>query len=118
MSKPEALIAAVRARREAAGLNVKLVDQRDGHVTAVSCATADQIADLKRPPMQMSDQTRNLNPTPDAVAAMYVYSGLYAGQRRGPMDFWDGLTQQEKDFCQRLVRAMKAAITKHPEAVR
>jgi hypothetical protein len=48
MSKSEALIAAVRARREAAGLNVKLVDGRDGHVTQVSCASPEKLADLKR----------------------------------------------------------------------
>ena len=48
MTASEILIAQVRARREAAGLNVKLTNTRDGNVSEVSCANAEQLADLKR----------------------------------------------------------------------
>ena len=48
MTRTEQIIAAARARREAQGLNVTLTDTRDGHVTAVSCANAEQLADLRQ----------------------------------------------------------------------
>lgn len=44
----QALIAAVRARREAKGFNVRYVSKNDGQTKTVSCANAEQVADFKR----------------------------------------------------------------------
>lgn len=61
----------------------------------------------------MKSQKRNLNPTPAAVAAMYVYCKEYGDQGGGSMDFWDGLDQRRKDFCNELVEKVLAAQHKH-----
>jgi len=48
MTDTDALIAAVKARRQAAGLHVKVTNTRDGHTSNVYCSTEAELADLKR----------------------------------------------------------------------
>jgi hypothetical protein len=50
-----------------------------------------------------NDQTRNLNPHAEAVAAMWLYSGDYAHKGLGSMDYYDQLSDYRKDCCRRLV---------------
>jgi len=47
----------------------------------------------------MKDQTRNLNPTPEAKIAMIMWGERYSSQNGGSMDFWDGLSEIEKRRC-------------------
>ena len=54
----------------------------------------------------MKDQKRNLNPTPEAVFAMYHWSKDYAKQGGGSMDFYDSLNVEEKRFCKSAVKAI------------
>ncbi len=54
----------------------------------------------------MQDQTRNLNPTPEAVFAMFHWSKDYAKQMGGSMDFYDNLSAEEKKFCKRAVKSI------------
>lgn len=65
----------------------------------------------------MSDQTRNLNPTAEAIAAMYLYGADYSRQRGGSMDYWDTLQESEKRVCRDLVNAIlqRARLRSHPE---
>lgn len=67
--------------------------------------------------MQMPDQTRNLNPTPEARAAMWLFSQRYAAQNGGSMDFWDKLPKHEQQQCKALVVEILAAHARHPETV-
>lgn len=57
---------------------------------------------------QRERDQRNLSPTPEAVAAMYVYSRIYAAQKGGCMDFWDSLPATQKLFCKELVEKIIA----------
>ena len=59
------------------------------------------------------DQTRNLNPIPQAVIAMYIWHKEYAAQAKGSMDFWDDLTVQQRDICERALAEIRAAEQKH-----
>ena len=68
--------------------------------------------------MQMPDQIRNLNPTPEAVAAMWLHSKSYAAQNGGSMDFWDKLSGWQQKQCADLVADILAAHAKHSETVR
>ena len=61
----------------------------------------------------MKDQTRNLNPTPEAVVAMWLYGSLYAESRKGSMDFWDDLDDYRKRQCQRLLEDVEVARDRH-----
>lgn len=45
---------------------------------------------------------RNSNPHGPAVIAMTLWSGRYAAQNGGSMDFWDTLREAEKDQCRRI----------------
>lgn len=51
----------------------------------------------------MKDQTRNLNPTAEAVVAMYIYGHEYSQQGGGSMDFWDSLPESKKRVCRELL---------------
>lgn len=51
----------------------------------------------------MKDQKRNLNPHKAARAAMFLHCDRYASQGDGSMDFWDSLTDREKNFCRACV---------------
>lgn len=55
----------------------------------------------------MSNNQRNLRPTPEAVFAMYHWHEAYAAQRGGVMDFWDTLSDRDKRFCHDAVRAIR-----------
>lgn len=52
------------------------------------------------------NQTRNLNPTREAIFAMYHWHKEYAEQLGGSMDFWDSLSDQDKNYCSRVVEAI------------
>ena len=56
----------------------------------------------------MKDQTRNLNPTPEAIFAMYNWSYTYSQQRGGSMDFYDTLSDRNKKFCQEAVKKIRS----------
>ncbi len=45
------------------------------------------------------DQTRNLNPTPEATVARIIWGKEYAAQRGGTMDFWDTLSPDRQRRC-------------------
>lgn len=62
---------------------------------------------------QMPDQTRNLNPTPYAVAAMWLYGSMYAESGKGSMDFWDSLDAYRKRQATRLVEDIGEAYKRH-----
>jgi hypothetical protein len=53
------------------------------------------------------DQTRNLNPTPEARVAMIIWGAEYAAQRGGSMDFWDSLSADRKRRCELVVKTLK-----------
>jgi len=57
----------------------------------------------------MKDQTRNLNPHKAAVAAMWLNGERYAAQSGGSMDFWDGLSESEKNTARRMVDEIYSA---------
>lgn len=59
--------------------------------------------------MSKADQD-NLNPTPPAVAAMYLYGDDYAAQSGGSMDFWRSLPPWKQGTCRDLVRDIETAI--------
>lgn len=62
----------------------------------------------------MSKQNRdNLNPTPQAVAAMYIYSDDYAAQPLGSMDFWQALPSWKQGVCKDLVKDLTKATERH-----
>ena len=64
----------------------------------------------------MKDQRRNLDPHKPASAAMYMWGSRYAAQNGGSMDFWDSLTNREKELCRRLVDDIeRAREEKHDE---
>ena len=54
---------------------------------------------------------RNLAPHKAAVAAMWLYSGEYASQNGGCMDFWDKLPDWKKRNCRDLVKDVEKAET-------
>jgi hypothetical protein len=51
----------------------------------------------------MTDQIKNLHPTPAAVVAMCLYGKEYSEQKGGSMDFYDSLHPHEKARCQTIV---------------
>lgn len=55
---------------------------------------------------------RNLNPTAEAIAAMYLYGYEYSMQRGGSMDFWDCLSDSKKRLCIELVIKIKSVLSK------
>lgn len=57
----------------------------------------------------MEDQTRNLNPTPEARVAMIIWGKEYSEQRGGSMDFWDSLTAQQRRRCELVVHDIAKA---------
>jgi len=54
----------------------------------------------------MQDQTRNLNPTPEAVVARIIWGKEYSEQMGGCMDFWDGLNKEKKSRCKLVVEEL------------
>ena len=55
----------------------------------------------------MRDQTRNLNPTPEARVAMIIWGDAYSSFGGGSMDFWDGLSDTAKRRCRLVVEELK-----------
>lgn len=58
----------------------------------------------------MKDQTRNLNPTPQALVAMWIWGSEYAAQGGGSMDFYDSLSLARQRQCDECVEKMKVAL--------
>ena len=58
----------------------------------------------------MKDQSRNLNPTPEAVVAMYIYGDEYARQGGGSMDFWDRVPNSKKRVCSDCLKDIHKAL--------
>ena len=50
----------------------------------------------------MTKEERNLDPHRPARCAMWLYAEHYKNQKGGSMDFWDRLTELEKDTCRRM----------------
>lgn len=62
--------------------------------------------------MDYPDQTRNLNPTPEAKVAMIIWGDEYSQQNGGSMDFWDKLSVDRKNRCKYVVEALSETIRK------
>lgn len=61
------------------------------------------------------DQTRNLNPTPEARVAMIIWGKEYVAQGGGSMDFWDKLSPVRKKRCALVVEALTPPERKEDE---
>ena len=55
------------------------------------------------------DQTRNMNPHKEARAAMWLFGTRYGAQNGGSMDFWDSISEKDKNICRSLVTAIGKA---------
>jgi hypothetical protein len=55
------------------------------------------------------DAKRNLNPHKSARMAMYVFSRRYAAQNGGSMDFWDSLSELDKNIARECVSDIEHA---------
>lgn len=53
------------------------------------------------------DQTRNLNPTKEAVVARIIWGKEYSEQSGGTMDFWDKLDADRKHRCELVVKELE-----------
>lgn len=56
----------------------------------------------------MHDESRNLNPTPEARVAMIIWGKEYSEQRGGSMDFWDKLSPSRKKRCEIVVEQLRS----------
>lgn len=56
---------------------------------------------------------RNINPTPAAVVAMYLYCQEYGDQRGGCMDFLDSLDPIRKRLCEGIAEQVVEAAAAH-----
>ena len=65
--------------------------------------------------MTKRNERRNMNPTPAAVVARYIYGKAYSEQNGGSMDFWDKLPQEKKNYCERFAATILAAARTHGE---
>ena len=54
----------------------------------------------------MQDQSRNLNPTPEAKVAMIIWGAEYMNFKGGSMDFWDSLSDDRKLRCALVVTTL------------
>ncbi len=72
-----------------------------------------EINSSERGRAEMARAKRNLRPTPEAVAAMWLWGKRYSKQRGGSMDFWDGLSESEKRLARNCVEQILAAHTAH-----
>ena len=57
----------------------------------------------------MKSQVYNLNPHKPARVAMVLYNERYASQGGGSIDFWNKLTEGEKDTCRKIVSEIESA---------
>ena len=64
----------------------------------------------------MNETDRNLKPHKAAKAAMWMMGSRYSQQSGGSMDFWDNLSDGDKDMCRQLVKdIMEAPKESHNE---
>lgn len=59
------------------------------------------------------DQTRNLNPTPEAVVAMSLWGKAYSEQRGGSMQFWEKLSDSNKRVAREIAQKVCEANERH-----
>lgn len=64
----------------------------------------------------MKDQSRNLNPTAEAVVAMHVFGQRYAADGRGSMDFFDSLDARHQAWCRQIANEVRTADARHGAA--
>ena len=50
----------------------------------------------------MTTEERNLDPHRPARCAMWLFADRYTSQRGGSMDFWDKLSNSDKEKCRRM----------------
>ena len=62
--------------------------------------------------MNDKNQTRNLNPTPEAVFAMIHWGKSYSEYGGGSMDFYDSLNQPEKQLCVEAIKKIRESLNK------
>ncbi len=58
--------------------------------------------------LEAIDVAENLHPSPQAIAASYLYRADFEKSHLGPADFFDRLTPQKKQLCNSLVEALNA----------
>lgn len=62
----------------------------------------------------MDDQSRNLNPIPEARIAMAIWGQEYAHkQRGGSMDFWDSIGPSRQSVCRSVLVGIAKAMKSH-----
>lgn len=54
----------------------------------------------------MEDQSRNLHPADAARVAMIIWGKEYSEKTGGSMDFWDGLSDDQKNMCVQVVTTL------------
>ena len=59
---------------------------------------------------------QNANPTPEATFAMFMWPRDYAAQNGGSMEYFDSLSQSQKDYCRRAVDGILQAAERHRQA--
>jgi hypothetical protein len=59
--------------------------------------------------MAKDKATRNLNPHKAARIAMLLWNERYAAQRGGSMEFWDSLTEAERQTCRKCLEQVLEA---------
>jgi hypothetical protein len=59
------------------------------------------------------DQEENLNPIPEAVIAMTLYSSEYSKQSGGSMDFYKSLNPARQRQCAELLNRVKQSMVNH-----
>lgn len=57
----------------------------------------------------MAYERNNLNPHKPAVMAMCLFNKHYADQNGRSMDFWDSLSERERNICRELVQRIAEA---------
>ena len=63
----------------------------------------------------IENQPSNLNPTPEAVVATWLWKDLYEKQSGGPMDFHYSLKGSEQLLCRDCVAEISEALNRQPE---
>lgn len=63
-----------------------------------------EMSDIER--AERERHARNLRPTPEARAAMFLWPDEYAKSGLGSMDFWDGLSDRRKMYARDMVSAV------------
>lgn len=61
----------------------------------------------------MPSDRDNVNPTPEAVAAMWLHSDSYSRHCGGSMDFYVARTKSQQENCERMVKEIIGAAKAH-----